>query len=230
MQAVLGYSDILLRDLDERDTRRSDVEHIRKAAAWSARITGQLLAFSRQQVLCAEVLDIRTVINGLEPMLRQMVGRDVQLVFAQGSTPLLVKADPGQLEQVLINLVLNARHAITGPGLVVIDTDEAELGPADTERHPGLAIRAGHYVRLRVRDSGRGMDAATLARAFEPFFTTKPLGQGTGLGLATVYGVVKQSGGYVWASSVPDAGTSFEVYLPRHPASVSPGEGPGACQ
>jgi len=214
MQGVLGFSELLLHALPAGDERRSDVEQIRRAAGRAAMVTGQLLAFSRRQVLRAEVLELGAVIENIEPMLRRLLGEDRQLVVSRASGIGRVKADQGQVEQVLINLALNARDAMPSGGRLTLALRNVDLDLAYGGRHPGIEIRPGPYVMIAASDTGHGMDAATQARIFEPFFTTKPTGQGTGLGLATVYGIIRQSGGYIWVYSEPGQGTTFKVYLP----------------
>jgi PAS domain S-box-containing protein len=215
MQGVLGFSELLLHGLPAGDERRSDVEQIRRAAGRAAMVTGQLLAFSRRQVLRAEVLELGAVIENIEPMLRRLLGEDRQLVVSRASGIGRVKADQGQVEQVLINLALNARDAMPSGGRLTLALRNVDLDLAYGGRHPGIEIRPGPYVMIAASDTGHGMDAATQARIFEPFFTTKPTGQGTGLGLATVYGIIRQSGGYIWVYSEPGQGSTFKVYLPQ---------------
>jgi two-component system, cell cycle sensor histidine kinase and response regulator CckA len=214
MQGVLGFSELLLHSLPQDDERRSDVEQIRKAAGRAAMVTGQLLAFSRRQVLQAEVLELGAVIENIEPMLRRLLGEDRQLVVSRASGVGRVRADQGQVEQVLINLALNARDAMPSGGRFTLELRSADLDLAYGGRHPGVEIRPGPYVMIAASDTGHGMDADTQTRIFEPFFTTKPTGQGTGLGLATVYGIIRQSGGYIWVYSELGHGTTFKVYLP----------------
>lgn len=215
MTAVLGFSDFLLHGLDPGDRRRGDIEQIRKAASRAAMVTGQLLAFSRRALLQLQVLDLNAVVAGMEPMLRRLLGEDKRLVICRAPALGCAKADQGQLEQVLVNLALNARDAMPGAGRLTISTANVLLDDNYSGRHSGVAIRPGPYAMLAVSDTGHGMDAETRARVFEPFFTTKPMGQGTGLGLATVYGIVKQSDGLIWVYSEPGQGTTFKIYLPR---------------
>jgi PAS domain S-box-containing protein len=222
MSVVLGSADFILGRTDVPEAVRVDVEFIRKAAERTAAVTAQLLAFSRRQVLRPEILDLNTVVTGWEPVLRRIMGADcgVVLGLAPGLGP--VRADPGQLEQVLLNLALNARDAMPRGGRVSIETFQSELTPAYTRGKPGTSIQPGQYVVLAVSDTGHGMDKETLSHIFEPFFTTKGVGKGTGLGLSTVYGIVKQSDGYVWAYSEPGQGTTFKIYLPLRAEAVSP--------
>jgi CheY-like chemotaxis protein len=186
-----------------------------KAATRAAGITRQLLAFTRQQVLQPSVLDLNNVITDLTRMLGGFLGADIELNVRLDPATGRVRADRGQLEQVIINLALNARYAMTSGGRLTLETARAMLDEGYTRRHPGTAVEHGEYVVLSVTDNGSGMDAVTRARAFEPFFTTKPVGDGTGLGLSTAYGIVKQSGGYIWLYSEPGQGTSVKVYLPK---------------
>ncbi|HEV7364386.1 MAG TPA: PAS domain S-box protein [Gemmatimonadales bacterium] len=215
MTGVIGFSEFLLRSFDSDDPRRADVEEVIKAGTRAADVTRQLLAFTRQQFLRPQVVQINTAITEMEKMLRRSVGEDklLELRLAPDAGPL--RADRGQLEQVLINLVLNARDAMTGHGRVTIETANAIWDASYAQRHGGVDIPLGRYVMLAVSDTGCGMDRDVLARIFEPFFTTKPVGQGTGLGLSTVYGIVKQSGGFVWVYSEQGEGSVFKVYLPE---------------
>jgi PAS domain S-box-containing protein len=190
-----------------------DIAAIDAAAARAAQLTRQLLAFSRKQLLKPERLDVSRVAREAEQMLRRLIGADVEIVADLAPGLPLVLADPGQLEQVLINLAVNARDAMPDGGRLTLRTAAVTVTPDEAARL-GAGRVAGAYVRLSVRDSGIGMESDTLARLFEPFFTTKAPGKGTGLGLATVYGIVKQSGGYVWVTSAPGAGTTFEIDLP----------------
>jgi PAS domain S-box-containing protein len=215
MTGVIGFSEFLLRSLSPADHRRREVEEIQKAANRAANVTRQLLAFTRQQFLRPEILDLNLVIAELAGMMRRSLGEDTQVVLKPQPAPARVRADRSQVEQVLINLVLNARDAMSRAGRVLIETADVQLDSVYAGRHPGIAIPTGSYVMLAVSDTGCGMDAETQARIFEPFFTTKPVGQGTGLGLSTVYGIVKQSSGYIWVYSEPGVGSTFKIYLPR---------------
>jgi PAS domain S-box-containing protein len=221
MSVILGSADFILGRKDVPEAVLVDVEFIRKAAERTAAVTAQLLAFSRRQILKPEVLDLNAVVTGWEPVLRRIVGADcgVILRLAPGLGP--VRADPGQLEQVLLNLALNARDAMPRGGTISIETFECELTSAYARGKPGTAIQPGHYVVLAVSDTGHGMDRDTMSHIFEPFFTTKGVGKGTGLGLSTVYGIVKQSDGYVWAYSEPGQGTTFKIYLPLRSGTVA---------
>jgi PAS domain S-box-containing protein len=215
MTGVIGFGSFLLRSLPPDDPRRSDVEEIMKAGNRAADVTRQLLAFTRQQFRRPEVLDLNPVIAGLERMLRRSLEDDHDLVLRLGADVGRVRMDRGQLEQVLVNLVLNARDAITGAGRITIETSRTFVNGDAARRHELVRIPSGSYVMLVVSDTGSGMTPEVQARIFEPFFTTKPVGQGTGLGLSTVYGIVKQSDGFIWAYSEPGLGTAFKIYLPE---------------
>ncbi len=211
---IIGYAEFLQESLEPENRLRSSVDEILKAGKRAATLTRQLLAFSRQQVLDPKVLDLNGVVADMEKMLRRLIGEDVALSTVLSPDLGRLKADQGQLEQVVMNLVVNARDAMPQGGKLVIDTQNMVMDEAFIRRYP-YPVQAGPYVCLTVTDSGIGMDAETKARAFEPFFTTKEKGKGTGLGLSTVYGVVKQSGGYIDIDSSPGAGTTFKIYLPR---------------
>ena len=225
LTAILGSADLVLESLKPAAAEREEVEEIRKAALRAADLTRQLLAFSRQQVVAPTVLNPNTVVADMDKLLRRLLGEDVALRTVLAPDLATVKADPSQLEQVLLNLAVNARDAMPNGGKLTIETQNVELDQEYVRGH--LAAQPGSYVMLAVSDTGVGMDAATQARIFEPFFTTKERGKGTGLGLATVYGIVKQSGGWIWVYSEPGQGTTFKVYLPRvtepaAPAAPSP--------
>jgi two-component system cell cycle sensor histidine kinase/response regulator CckA len=212
---IRGYSDLLLNGiLGPDDPARDAVGEIRKAAQRAADLTRQLLAFSRRQVLAPRVLVLNSVIGDMDKMLRRLIGEDIQLTSRLAPDLGTVKADPGQIEQVLLNLAVNARDAMPRGGQLTIETANVQLDESYARTHP--EVNPGPFVMLAVTDTGCGMDAATQARIFEPFFTTKNPDKGTGLGLATVYGIVKQSGGSVYVYSEVGRGTSFKVYLPRH--------------
>jgi PAS domain S-box-containing protein len=224
LTAIGGYSDLLLADLPPDDRRRHDVEEIHQATERAAALTQQLLAFSRRQVLQPKVINLNGLVPDIEKMLRRLIGEDI--LFATVLHPSLgnVRADPGQLEQVIVNLAVNARDAMLDGGRLTIETRNVELDEAYTAEHP--AVKPGRYVMLAVTDTGVGMDEETKARIFEPFFTTKVRGKGTGLGLATVYGIVQQTGGHIWPYSEPGRGTTMRVYLPRVDARADPIERP----
>ncbi|MFZ3217656.1 MAG: CHASE4 domain-containing protein [Candidatus Acidiferrales bacterium] len=217
LMVVKGHAEMLLDRLpggpaDRQNPARQNVEQIQQAAERAAGLTRQLLAFSRMQVLQPRVLDLNEVVAGMIKMVSRVIGANIELVFLPGAHLGRVKADPSQIEQVALNLVVNARDAMPDGGRLTIETSNVVLERDYATQH--AVVDPGPYVMLTVSDNGCGMDAATQARIFEPFFTTKGQGRGTGLGLATVYGVVKQSGGYIWVYSEVDHGTTFKVYLP----------------
>jgi two-component system, cell cycle sensor histidine kinase and response regulator CckA len=209
---ILGYTELLEEGLSRDSKLLKTVEEIKKAGMRAASLTRQLLAFSRQQVLELKVLDLNVVVADTEKMLRRLIGENIEITTKLASDLGQVKADEGQIEQVIMNLAVNARDAMPEGGKIIIETRNTELDEDYALRHPPTL--PGKYVELSMTDTGIGMDAQTQLHIFEPFFTTKELGKGTGLGLATVYGVVKQSGGYVWVYSEPGVGTTFKVYLP----------------
>jgi diguanylate cyclase (GGDEF)-like protein len=210
---IIGYSDLLLDAVASDDALRRRVEEIKKAGDRAASLTRQLLAFSRQQVLQQQVVDLNSLVTEMKSMLAPLLGENVELVCTFDPVLGRIKADPDQIRQVILNLAANARDAMPEGGRLTIETSNAELDTAFVRRHPGS--RLGPHVRLAIRDTGMGMDRPTQARIFEPFFTTKEMGKGTGLGLATVYGIVKQSGGYISVDSEMGQGTTFTVYLAR---------------
>jgi two-component system cell cycle sensor histidine kinase/response regulator CckA len=211
LTVVKSFTEFLLEDLEQSDPRRADVQEIAKAADRAAGMTRRLLAFSRRQVLQPRALDLNGIIAGMERMVQRLIGDDVRILTSLDSSLLPVHADPGSIEQVILNLVVNARDAMPNGGALTIETYNARLDRPDAT----WAIKPGPYARLSIRDTGHGMDAATQARVFEPFFTTKGQGEGTGLGLAMVYGIIKQSRGHVWVASKPGEGTTFTIYLPQ---------------
>jgi PAS domain S-box-containing protein len=212
LTVVSSYSAILLTDLPGDSPARDDVQEIATAADRAAALTRQLLAFSRQQVLQPQVFDLNVVVEGMRRMLGRVVREDVRLQTVLEPSLGAVHADPRQLEQVIVNLAVNARDAMPNGGTLTIETCNVDLDEEETRLHAGM--KPGPYVTLSVSDTGLGMDAETQARIFEPFFTTKGPGEGTGLGLATVYGIVQQSGGHVWVYSEPGLGSTFKIYLP----------------
>ena len=212
MSIVLSYTELALLDLKQDDPLRADLAQVHAAGNRAVALTRQLLAFGRQQVLAPKVVDLARIVVGMENMLRRLIGEDIDL--ATSGVPGLgdVLVDPGQLEQVIMNLAVNARDAMPRGGMLTIETRRVTLDEHYAAEHEGVS--AGAHVMLAVSDTGTGMDKATHARMFEPFFTTKEVGRGTGLGLATVFGIVRQSGGTIWVYSEPGKGTSFKVYFP----------------
>jgi PAS domain S-box-containing protein len=210
---INGYSQLILNSLPPNDPNQHSAEQIMKAGERAAALTSQLLAFSRRQVLQPKVLDLNKLITAMSTMLRRLIGEDLELRLALSPDLGMVNADPGQIEQVLMNLVVNARDAMPKGGVLIIETGNVELDEGYSKRH--LPVKPGPYAMIAVSDNGAGMDEAAQERLFEPFFTTKGSGRGTGLGLSTVFGIVKQSGGSIHVYSVPNSGTSMKVYLPR---------------
>ncbi len=213
LSVILSYTRLLLDGLPPDDPIASDLEEVHTAGLRAADLTRQLLAFSRKQLLQPRVLDVNSIVTGMEKMLRRLLGEGIELSLIAGARVGKVHADPGQLEQVVMNLVVNARDAMPKGGQLSIETDNVVLSSEDAAQHAGLA--AGPYVVISVTDTGTGIDANTQSRIFEPFFTTKEHGKGTGLGLSTVYGIVKQSAGDIVVSSELGKGSTFKVYLPR---------------
>ena len=221
LTAISGYSNLVLDRLRERDSDLTDdVREIDKAAQRAHSLTRQLLAFSRKQLLQPQILNLNDVVGDMDTMLRRLIGEDIEIVTAYGSGLARVQADLGQLQQVIINLVVNARDEMPGGGTLSIRTANSVVSPDEASRR-GNDLQAGSFVTLTIRDTGRGMDSETKARLFEPFFTKKGVGKGTGLGLATVYGIVKQSGGFIDVESEPGEGASFTIELPAVVASVA---------
>jgi PAS domain S-box-containing protein len=222
LTVVIGNCAFILDDLSLAPSLRQDVEQIQRAAERAARLTRQLLAFSRQQVMQPEIVDVNSVVMGVERLLNRLIGEDIELVTILEPHLGRVRADPGQLEQVILNLAINGRDAMPAGGKLTIETANVYLDAAYARQH--VDIVSGPYVLLAVSDTGNGMDAATQAHIYEPFFTTKENEQGTGLGLATVHGIVKQSGGHIWVYSEPGRGASFKIYLPevKQAAGVQP--------
>jgi two-component system cell cycle sensor histidine kinase/response regulator CckA len=210
---IVGYADLVLNQLKGDDPARKDIQEIRAAGERAASLTLQLLAFSRKQVLQPQVLDVNMVVSRMNGMLRRLIGEHIRLEWRLEQPLDRIRGDPGQIEQVILNLALNARDAMPGGGTLSIETANVELDAADMSDHPGAA--GGQHVMIAISDTGVGMDDAVQEHLFEPFFTTKELGRGTGLGLATVYGIVKQSGGSIFVYSEPEHGTTFKVFLPR---------------
>jgi two-component system cell cycle sensor histidine kinase/response regulator CckA len=227
LTAITGYNDLLRQQLDRADPRRRYADEVAKASDRAAALTHQLLAFSRKQVLSAIVVDLNAVVADSVSLLRRLIGEDVELVTHLDPQLARVKADPGQIQQVIMNLAVNARDAMPEGGTLTLETANVELDEAFAREH--VPTIPGAYAMLAVCDTGAGMTADTQAHLFEPFFTTKAAGEGTGLGLATVYGIVKQSGGYIWADSAPGQGSAFRVYLPPVDEPLDPPATPGAA-
>jgi two-component system cell cycle sensor histidine kinase/response regulator CckA len=215
MMIIMGFSDFLLSALDNGDPRWRDAEEIRKAAERAMHLTRQLLAFGRHRVVAREVLSLNDVVSGMERMLRPLLGEDIALVTNLASELGGVEADYGQMEQVVMNLALNSRDAMKGGGRLSVETMDVDFPEGYASEHLGFDIPPGAYVLMVVGDTGDGMTPEVKAHLFEPFFTTKPTTHNSGLGLATVYGIVVQSGGYIWLDSAPDQGTSFKICFPR---------------
>jgi signal transduction histidine kinase/ActR/RegA family two-component response regulator len=222
LTVILGRTEILLEPLPPEDPMRRGIELIRRTAGRAAELTRQLLAFSRKQVLEPVVLDLNTVATEMKDMLGRLIGEDIALLTTPSPGLGRVKADRGQIEQVLMNLAVNARDAMPQGGRLILETAEVELDEEYARRHVGA--RPGPHVMLAVSDTGTGIPREIRSQIFEPFFTTKEPGKGTGLGLATVYGIVKQSGGYIEVESEPGRGTTFRIYLPRFDAPSAAGD------
>jgi len=210
---ILGHAELAMHQVGPHSPIYEDLEEILKAGRRSADLTRHLLAFARKQTVSPKVLDLNDMVNGMLNMLRRLIGEDIDLSWMPGKRLWLTRIDPAQIDQVLANLCVNARDAISGVGRVGIETGNVTVDEGHSRKHVGL--RPGDYVMLTVSDDGRGMDEKTLQSLFEPFFTTKDMGVGTGLGLATVYGIVKQNNGFIYVDSKPGKGTTFKIYLPR---------------
>jgi two-component system, cell cycle sensor histidine kinase and response regulator CckA len=210
---IKGYTELAVQRKDLPPSVRADIEHIDDASERAAGLVRQLLAFSRKQVLQPKNLDLNAVVLGLEKLLQRLIGEDIEMKTAVAAGLGTIKADPAQVEQVLMNLVVNARDAMPQGGRMIVETSNVDLDRLYASEH--VSVKPGRYVMLAVSDSGIGMSPETIAHIFEPFFTTKGGTKGTGLGLATVYGIVKQSGGYIWVYSEPEKGSTFKVYFPR---------------
>jgi nitrogen-specific signal transduction histidine kinase/CheY-like chemotaxis protein len=224
MMIIVGFSDFLLSALEGGDPSRSDAEEIRKAADRAMHLTRQLLGFGRHRVVARETLSLNAVVEGMERMLRPLLGEDIFLVTSLSPGLGGVEADYGQMEQVVMNLTLNARDAMTLGGRLTIETADVDFGEGYAYQYLGVEVPAGAYVLLTVSDTGHGMTPEVKAHLFEPFFTTKPTTRNTGLGLATVYGIVVQNGGYIWVDSAPGQGASFKLCFPRVLADEDAGE------
>jgi two-component system cell cycle sensor histidine kinase/response regulator CckA len=213
LTAIMGYGEIMMLGLRQEDPFFPYIEEIIKAANRGGKLTHQLLAFSRKQILQPRVVNLNDVVKDMDGMLRRLIGEDIDLLAAIDQHLGFIQADPGQIEQIIMNLAINARDAMPKGGKLTIETANVFLDQPYARSH--MEVLPGPYVMLAMSDNGLGMDAGTIARIYEPFFTTKEEGKGTGLGLATVYGIVKQSGGHIWVYSEPGQGTTFKIYLPR---------------
>ena len=232
LMAVLGFGDFVLKELGPSHPQTADVEEMIRGATRAARVAQQLLTFSRRQVNQTRLMDLHVAVTALVPVLERLLGADKTLVVLPRRSRREVLADPTHVDQVLINLAANARDAMSTGGRLTIGTDDVTLDESYAETHSVSRLTPGPYVRLTVSDTGCGMDPATAAKIFEPFFTTKPVGAGTGLGLSTVYGIVKQHDGFIWAYSEPGLGTVMKIYLPAALAGAEepelPAEAPAA--
>jgi PAS domain S-box-containing protein len=224
LTAISGFAQLLIQDLPPGSQESASAEAIKRAASQAAALTQQLLAFSRRQVLQPQVLDPDETIAAMEPMLRRLIGENIDLRIVFHASPGRLRADPAQLEQIVLNLTVNARDAMPNGGRLTIETGRAVFDAAYTAEH--FAVNPGDYVMVAVSDTGVGMDRAMRAHVFEPFFTTKEHGKGTGLGLATIYGIVRQSGGHIWLYSEPGQGSTFKIYFPLVRDELSEPEAP----
>jgi len=225
LTAILGFCDVLARHQGLDEAGRSDLDEIRNAGERAAALTRQLLAFGRRQVLALEPLDLNELTGHVSRLLGRLLGENIQTRFEVASRPCVIQGDANQIENVLTNLAINARDAMPHGGTLTLGTSVVDITPADVVQRPDMTT--GRYVVLSFSDTGHGMDEATRARIFEPFFTTKAPGVGTGLGLSTVYGIVKQMHGFIWVYSEPNAGTTFRLYFPEaeRPAAIAGGPG-----
>jgi signal transduction histidine kinase/DNA-binding NtrC family response regulator len=220
LSVILSYTGFAMEGLQDGDPLKNDLLEVAKAGERAASLTRQLLAFSRKQILQPVPLELNQALGDMQKMLRRIIGEDIELAMLFAPELGLIKADPGQIDQVIMNLVVNARDAMPTGGKLTIETRNVELDPEFAALH--ATVEPGPHVRVTITDTGVGMDQRTMARIFEPFFTTKGLGQGTGLGLSTVYGIVKQSQGSIWVSSEPGKGTTFDIYFRRESSSSAP--------
>ena len=214
LTVILGYAQAAMDQADPSGPLHKDLEEVLTAARRSADLTRQLLTFARKEIIAPKVLDLNATVESILSMLRRLIGEDIDLAWHPGTGMGVIKADPSQIDQVLVNLCVNAKDAIADVGKITIETGTATFDPAYCQDHPG--VFPGDFVMLAVKDDGCGMDRHVLANLFEPFFTTKDVGEGTGLGLATVYGIVQQNKGFLTVDSTPEQGSTFVVYLPRH--------------
>ncbi|MBA3578892.1 MAG: PAS domain-containing protein [Gemmatimonadaceae bacterium] len=216
LTVIMSYTQILLTDIADSDPRREDVQEIQRAAERATTLTRQLLAFSRKQPVQPHRIDMTEIVQDTEKMVRRLLGERIELSLLPSAEPQFVLADPGQIEQILVNLAVNAADAMPNGGVMTISTGHMEVtDPEYASRHMGVDVPTGVYAVLSVSDTGHGMTEETKSHIFEPFYTTKPKGKGTGLGLATAYGIVKQARGYIWVYSKLGTGTTFKIYLPR---------------
>ncbi len=213
LTVILGYGEVILQTLHTDNPLRQDLDKILNACHQGASLTHQLLAFSRRQTLQPEVIELNRLLDNQQKLLRRLIGENIEFITTFTDNLGRIKADAGQIEQVIMNLVVNARDAMPRGGKLIIETANVELDKEYSKGH--ISVVPGQYVMLAITDTGVGMDKKTQRKIFEPFFTTKEMGRGTGLGLSTVYGIVKQSGGHIWVYSEPDKGTTFKIYLPR---------------
>jgi nitrogen-specific signal transduction histidine kinase/ActR/RegA family two-component response regulator len=226
LMVIKGHTELLLNVLPPSDHIAHKIEQIDRSADRAAALTRQLLAFSRMQVLQLQVINLNSIVEEMGKLLPRLIGEDIELVVRADQKLGAIRADASQMEQIIMNLAVNSRDAMPNGGKLVIETKNADLDQTYTASHP--LMKPGAYIQLTVSDSGCGMDAETQSHIFEPFFTTKEKGKGTGLGLATVYGIVKQSGGFIWVYSELGKGTSFKIYIPRvdqaedHPGAPKP--------
>jgi CheY-like chemotaxis protein len=220
LSVILSYTEMVLTELKTTDPLRADIREIHTAGERATQLTTQLLAFSRHQTTLPRVLDPDQLVLSMETMAQRLVGASIELNLLVASSPARIRMDPGHLEQVLLNLVINARDAMPDGGTLTVETKAVDLDDEYATDHHGVA--AGPYVLVAVSDTGIGISKETQGRIFEPFFTTKERGKGTGLGLSTVFGLVKQGGGHIWVYSEPGAGSTFKIYLPRIDAPVTP--------